>query len=419
MDLLFGKSVAALRTTDFPVLFSPVQLKGEFVVASGDEPSRLIAVEDLEALRPPLQSALATNTMPKNPSDLPAALLPILVTAKESDASDVYLREGEVPRLRVNGQIWAAGEVPLPSEQVGAFWRFCDADPDCDRDVDAGFEAPNGERYRVNLHRERDRIGAVLRRIKAEIPHLETVGAPVKLLTSWFSRPSGLILVAGPTGSGKSTTLASSLNWVNHHQSRHIVTIEDPIEYIFGNEMSYITQRAVGIDTDSFVKGLRGALRQDPDIILVGEIRDGETATTALQAAETGHVVVSTVHSSTVPETVERLTNLLPSESRVSTLQLLSNQLIGVLCQRLIPAVEGGRALIVEHMENAGATRQWIEDTALPEISEFIARGDNPANKNFLASIVEACESGKISPQTAEATCANPGEFRRAYRGIS
>jgi twitching motility protein PilT len=357
--------------------------------------------------------------MPKNPADLPAAILPILATASESDASDVYLREDEVPRLRVNGQIWSAGETPLPSDQVSAFWQFCDADPARDRDFDAGFEAPNGDRFRVNLHRERDRIGAVLRRIKANIPNLQNVGAPYKLLTEWFSRPSGLILVAGPTGSGKSTTLAASLDWVNHNHSKHIVTIEDPIEYVFHNEMSYITQRAVGIDTESFVRGLRGALRQDPDIILVGEIRDGETAGTALQAAETGHVVVSTVHSSTVPETVERLTNLLPTDSRISTLQLLANQLIGVLCQRLVPTIEGGRALIVEHMENAGATRQWIEETALPEISEFIARGDSPANKNFLSSIIEACESGRISPQTAEAACANPTEFRRAYRGIS
>jgi len=357
--------------------------------------------------------------MSKDPSELPSAFPAILAAAAENDASDVYLREDEIPRFKVNGQMWEAGESPLPWDQLADFWRFCNADPDHDRDFDAGFQAPDGDRYRVNLHRERDRLAAVLRRIKAKIPQLETIGAPINLLTSWFSRPSGLILVAGATGSGKSTTLAATLNWVNHHHARHIVTVEDPIEYIFQNEMSYFTQRAVGIDTDSFVKGLRSALRQAPDIILVGEIRDTETATTALQAAETGHVVVSTVHSSTVPETIERLTNLLPAEGRTSALQLLSKQLIGILCQRLIPTVEGGRTLLAEHMENVGATREWIEETALPQISEFISRGDSPANRTFLASIVEACEAGRITPQTAEAACANPTEFRRAFRGIS
>jgi len=343
----------------------------------------------------------------------------ILTAAAENDSSDVYLREGEVPRLKVNGQIWTAGEAPLSHEDMATFWNSLKADPAEDMDVDVGFQAENGDRYRINLHRERDRLGAVMRRIKADIPHLETLGAPTNILTDWFSRPSGIILVAGPTGSGKSTTLAASLDWVNRHYAKHIVTIEDPIEYLFKNEMAYFTQRAVGLDTGGFTHGLRSALRQAPDIIFVGEIRDPETAATALQAAETGHIVVSTVHSSTVPETIERLTNLLPGEGREGALQLLAKQLIGVLCQRLLPCAEGGRTLVVEHLQNEGVTREWIEKTELTQIGEFLNDHDNPANKGFLASIIEACETGKISTTVAEGASANPTEFRRAFRGVS
>jgi len=355
------------------------------------------------------------------PEDLKERLEAAISSVVEHDASDLYFRQGEVPRLKMNGQLWSAGDVEWSGEDLAVLWRHLGADPtnEGDRDFDCGFESPSKERFRVNLHRERGHLAAVLRRIKADIPKLEVIGAPMKLLTDWFSRPSGLILCAGPTGSGKSTTLAACLDWLNHHQSRHVVTIEDPIEYLFQNEMAYFTQRAVGLDTESFASGLRSALRQAPDVIFVGEIRDTLTAETALQASETGHVVVATVHSSTVPETIERITNLLPSEGREGVLKLLSKQLVGIVCQRLLPAIGEGRTLICETMENAGATRDWIEKTDLPQIAEFLTRKENPENIDFLSAIVSACEGGKISPETAEASCSSPVEFRRAYRGMA
>ena len=330
-----------------------------------------------------------------------------------------FLGRGEPGRFKVNGQLWTAEDTVLSREDMEGFWKTCGGDPETGMDHDAGYQHETAGRFRVNLHRQRDRLAAVLRRIKTEKPHLETLGVPVQLLTDWISQPSGLVLVAGATGSGKSTTLAASLDWVNKHHAKHIVTIEDPIEYLFENEMSYFTQRAVGLDTDSFAKGLRSSLRQAPDIIFLGEIRDAETATVALQAAETGHLVLSTVHSSGVSDSIERLTGLFPHEERESALQLLSNQLLGVLCQKLLASPSGGRQLVAEHFKNTGATRQWIRNTDLPAIVEFISRGDDENNVTFMASLVKLCEDGKISATEAEQMSGNPTEFRRAYRGIS
>jgi twitching motility protein PilT len=231
--------------------------------------------------------------------------------------------------------------------------------------------------------------------------------------------PAGLVLVTGATGSGKSTTLAACLDWLNQTADRHIVTIEDPVEYQFEDKISFFSQREVSSDTSSFAKGLRAALRQSPDVILVGEIRDSETATTALQAAETGHLVLSTLHSSSVTDTLERLTHLFPPAERQAALLLLSTQLIGILSQRLLPGKEGGMQVVVEHLHNEGATRDWIRTTALPEINDHLRRATTPGNRSFLSSLVEAVETGRIEEAVAEQASANATEFRRSLRGIS
>ena len=188
------------------------------------------------------------------------------------------------------------------------------------------------------------RLGAVLRRIKTTVPALNTLGVPDWLLTRWGAREHGLILVTGPTGSGKSTTIASLLQWMNENLSRHVVTIEDPVEYHFASDRCHFTQRQIGRDTGTFGTGLRSALRQAPDVIFVGEIRDHETALTALQASETGHLVLSTMHSERIADTMERYLNLFPAEDAKHGVNLLANQLSGVLCQKLV-ADDPGRAL--------------------------------------------------------------------------
>ena len=343
----------------------------------------------------------------------------LIKAAFENKASDIFLSAGHVARMKVNGQLMIAGDDPIESEDMIAFWKRCGADPEYDGDRDSSYVAHNGVRFRVNLHRHLGNLGAVLRQINTEIPGIESLGLPVELLTKWVSAPSGLVLITGPTGSGKSTTLASSLEWLNQNSSKHIVTIEDPIEYLFESKKSLFTQREVHTDTDSFARGLRSSLRQAPDVILLGEIRDPETAKIALQAAETGHLVLATLHSANVSETIERLTNLFPSQDRESQLQLLSNLLIGICCQVLLPSSYGGLHLVTEHLENTGVIRNYVRESRIPEIVDFIGRGDNPNNKLFMDALVEATQKGHLTQEEAATASGNESDFDRAMRGIS
>jgi pilus retraction protein PilT len=344
----------------------------------------------------------------------------ILDVAEQREASDVFLQENEIPRLKINEQISVLGDEPMPVAKMIAFWQACGGNPngDGDMDLDSGFVSRTQTRYRVSLHRTMGRLGAVLRRIKTKVPGLNALGAPEWLLNRWGAREHGLILVTGPTGSGKSTTIASLLQWMNENLVRHIVTIEDPVEYQFTAKGCYITQRQVGRDTSTFAAGLRAALRQAPDVIFVGEIRDYETALTALQASETGHLVVSTMHSEKVADTMERYLNLFPAEDVKHGTNLLANQLSGVLCQKLVPSADGGLHLLVEHVENAGAMRDWIARRELQNIDQYIARGSDPAAVSFLQSTLNALKAKTITEETAMASVSNEAELRRAMRGI-
>jgi len=339
----------------------------------------------------------------------------ILDAAEEQQASDVFLQEDEVPRLKINEQIIVLGEEPISLAQMTAFWQACGANAkgDGDMDRDTGFVSRTHTRYRVSLHRTMGRLGAVLRRIKTKVPALKELGAP-----EWGAREHGLILITGPTGSGKSTTIASLLQWMNENLVRHIVTIEDPVEYQFTSNRCHFTQRQVGRDTSTFAIGLRSALRQAPDVIFVGEIRDYETALTALQASETGHLVVSTMHSEKVADTMERYLNLFPAADEKHGVNLLANQLSGVLCQKLVQSTDGGLHLLVEHVENAGAMRDWIARRELQNIDQYISRGSDPAAVSFLQSTLKALQAKVITEATAMASVSNESELRRAMRGI-
>ena len=342
----------------------------------------------------------------------------ILDAAEQQQASDVFLQEDEVPRLKINEQIVVLGEEPLSLAHMTALWQACGANAEGDMDRDSGLISRTHTRYRVNLHRTMGRLGAVLRRIKTSVPALKTLGLPDWLLTRWGAREHGLILVTGPTGSGKSTTIASLLQWMNENLARHVVTIEDPVEYQFASNRCHFTQRQIGRDTSSFAAGLRSALRQAPDVIFVGEIRDHETALTALQASETGHLVLSTMHSERVADTMERYLNLFPVEDAKHGVTLLANQLSGVLCQKLVESADGGLHLLVEHVENAGAMRDWIARRELQNIDQYISRGSDPAAVSFLQSTLKALEAKIITEATAMSSVSNESELRRAMRGI-
>ena len=343
----------------------------------------------------------------------------ILQAANEYHASDVFLQEDEVPRLKINEEIMMWGEEPVSLAQMSGLWQLCGANPSSEHDRDSGLISKEHVRFRVNLHKVMGRLGAVLRRIRVDIPSLATLGAPDWLLTRWAQRPYGIILVTGPTGTGKSTTLAALLQWMNENMARHVVTIEDPVEYIFENKTCLFTQREVGRDTDTFARGLRSAIRQAPDVIFVGEIRDYETAIIALQASETGHLVLASLHSERVSDTMERFLNLFPPDQVNLGLHLLAHQLIGVCCQKLVQNVQGKLKLLVEHVENGGAVRDWISRREVDKIQEYLMRGSDPNAINFLRSIVHAYQNGEISEETAIMATGNEAEFKRAARGIT
>ena len=338
--------------------------------------------------------------------------------AARQGASDIFLHAEQPPQFRINGELVTIGSAPVYSEELHSLWTQCGAALDT-LDYDGSYIASDGTRFRVNLFRTLFKHGAVLRPIKTVVPSLDTLGLPMELLASWITRPAGLVLVTGPTGAGKSTTIAACLEWLNQNYHRHIVTIEDPIEYLFTPAKCLFTQREVSSDTSSFAEGLRRSLRQSPDVILLGEIRDSASAITALQAAETGHLVLATLHSSNVLDSLERLSRLFEIAEREGVFQLLSQQLVGILCQKLVPALPEGRALVVEHFENQAVTRKWILEGKFHELADFLAKGDNPANVTFLQSLVAMIQADRITGDVGIQTALNPRELQRRLRGIN
>ena len=341
----------------------------------------------------------------------------LCAAAEQCGASDLLLHEGRVPFVRVGGRLVGLDAGFLDRGFFEELWRMTGASEKA-LDFDASFVSEGGVRFRVNLLTSLGRRGAVLRRIPAQIPELDSLGVPSEILREWGGARSGLILVCGAAGSGKSTTLAALLDWMNVTSARHVVTIEDPIEFSFTDQQCLFTQREVGIDTPSFGEGLRRALRQNPDVIFIGEIRDAGAATTALQASETGHLVLATLHSATAPEAVERLESLFPPEARDGIRRTLAAQLLGILCQKLLPAVDGCQALAVEFLSNLGAPTKYIAEGRIPELADAIARGDGRSTRSFLSSLAELVRAGRVNEETALSAASSPQELQRILRGV-
>ncbi len=340
-------------------------------------------------------------------------------TAIENKAEDMYLREECTPRFRIRGELIEAEDIIFTKADMDYFLNECGYDDSPTVETDLAWENSEGLRFRVNVFNSLGSRSAVLRPLK-EVKHsMAALGLPVQRLENWLTRTHGLVLFTGATGSGKSTSLASGLSWISKNFKKHIVTIEDPVEYLLKSDESLVSQRQVGTDTFSFEDGLRAALRQSPDVILVGEIRDYETAKAALHACETGHLVVSTLHSSNVSETVQRLLMLFPSGEREGALHVLSRQLLGIISQKLVPSESGGLHLLVEHLENSGAVKKWLEDSELNKINDFLVQGVQGENMTFINSIVMAYRSGLISEDTARGACDDPADFNRIILGVS
>jgi len=347
----------------------------------------------------------------------PTQLQELLSLASEHGASDLFLHEGHIPAVRLHGRIIRLEAEPIEPALMDALWGSCSAREE-KTDVDAAVSDAAGRRYRANLLVQLGRRAAVFRPIKTDVPDLTTLGLPAELLQSWVDRRSGLVLVCGPTGSGKSTTVAALLNWINTERERHIITVEDPVEYLFTPACSLVTQREIGIDTSSFAEGLRRALRQSPDVIFVGEIRDRETAATALQASETGHVVISTLHVGRASEAISRLRLLFPPEERELASQILSHELAGVIAQSLVPTLDGGSAVAVEFFTNAGIVPQLLAEARTGELADLIAKPRTQETRSLNQDLLLKFQNGIISKETALHYAPDAPELLRAMRGL-
>ncbi|MFV0415275.1 MAG: type IV pilus twitching motility protein PilT [Chthoniobacterales bacterium] len=341
----------------------------------------------------------------------------ILEFAEVHKASDVMLHEGSAAAFKISGQITLAEMPAVEREIFDELWKLCGAAPDA-LDHDGAVESEKGDRFRANLFHCLGRRGAVLRRIVSKVPDFKTLGLPSALFEKWLSRSSGLFLVCGPTGSGKSSTLAACVDYLNSTGSRHIVTIEDPVEFLFKPQKSIITQREVGIDVTTFNEGLRRALRQAPDIIFVGEIRDYETAAMALQASETGHLVLSSMHVSQADEAVERFSLMFPSAERDTVGAVLARELTAVFVQRLLPTLDDSLTLALEYFANEGAVSDLLANRDREGLSDLFQRNPTADRRSLNASLTELVQRKVISEDTARKVSPEPGDLSRALRGI-
>jgi twitching motility protein PilT len=322
------------------------------------------------------------------------------------EASDLHVKVGAPPKLRESGRLVALERSPLsPDETAALVSAIVPADRrerfETAGEADFAYSIPHVGRFRVNVFRQRGTSSMVLRRLRFGGPSFAELGLP-DVVRQLAEESRGLVLVTGPTGSGKTTTLASMLEHINQTKAVHVVTIEDPIEVLFRDAIASINQREVGNDTESFLSALRAALRQDPDVILIGEMRDTETVHAALQAAETGHLVLSTLHTVDAMETVNRVVDFFPPHQQNQIRLTLAGALRGIICQRLVPTLDGTMAAALEVLVNTGRIAERIADPdKTAEIHDVVAEGSYYGMFTFDQSLLSFVRAGRISVEAA------------------
>lgn len=344
-----------------------------------------------------------------------------LERAVAAGSSDLHIIVGLPPLQRIHTVLAGMeGEEPVGVEQAtesvrdllteDQYKRFLDR-----RDIDFSTALPSGSRFRVNAHFQRGSPAMAFRAIPSKVPALETLNLP-EAAREFANMPhQGLVLVTGETGSGKSTTLASLIDYINHKYTYHVITLEDPVEYYLESDLCAIEQREVGPDVSDFASGLRHVLRQDPDVILIGEMRDLETISTALTAAETGHLVLSTLHTNDAASTVERIVDVFPAAQQNQIRSMLANTLKGVVCQRLLPRMDQpGMVPATEVLVSTAAVRNCIRDNRIFEISNIIETNRAAGMQLFDESLKRLYFSGLISRSEALSTARNPTQLERA-----
>ncbi len=340
-----------------------------------------------------------------------------LTQLTEQQGSDLHVKVGTPPKIRQSGSLLALERRPLLDEETAAIAAAIvpvDRRPrfEAAGEVDFAYSLPGVGRFRVNVFRQRGSVSAVFRRLRFGGPTFDEMHLPGTIRTL-SEEHRGLILVTGPTGSGKTTTLSAMIEHLNHTRQCHIVTIEDPIEVLFRDDVASINQREVGNDTESFLSALRAALRQDPDVILIGEMRDTETVRAALQAAETGHLVLSTLHTVNATETVNRVVDFFPPHQQSQIRLTLAGAVKGIICQRLVPMTGGGLLPCHEILVNTGRIAERIADPdKTAEIYEVIAEGGYYGMQTFDQSLLQLVKQGGVSLEAALAASTNPHDFQ-------
>jgi len=369
-----------------------------------------------------LQDGMITTQMPPRPASKAISLDEVHVDdllrlIVEKGASDLHLAVGVPPILRLDGKLIHTNYERLTPRDSQRLVYDVLTDEQIQRfesslELDFSYSIAKLSRFRVNIYRDKGNVATAFRVIPTRIPTIRELGLPA-ILEDLCRKPRGLVLVTGPTGSGKSTTLAAMINQINNEVAHHIITIEDPIEYLHQHKLSVINQRELGQDTRSFANSLRAALREDPDVILVGEMRDLETISTAITCAETGHLVFATLHTNNAPQTVDRMVDVFPPEQQEQIRFMLSNNLEAVLCQALLPrAGTPGRICAMEIMTASPAIRNLIREAKAHQITSVIQTSANLGMQTMDQCLRDLYQKGLVSYDEALSRAMNAVEFK-------
>ncbi len=415
----------AVQVPDAPAPAAPPPVTQPAPAAPSPSAEPLPAAPPAE---PPATAAAPTEpprtrepAQPKQPeqSTRPFDFAEVLTKMTNERASDVHLSSGFPPAIRHKGQINPLKEYgPLTPQQTrDVVYSILNDDQrkrfESNKQLDLAYAIPGVARFRVNCFFQRGSISAAFRRIPHEIPKLAELALP-PVLEEFTRKPRGFVLVTGPTGSGKSTSLAAMVDIINRERKEHILTIEDPIEFLHPHRSCIVNQREIGADADDFALALKSALREDPDVILVGEMRDLETISTALTAAETGHLVFATLHTQSTAQTVDRIIDVFPSHQQQQVRMQLSIALQGIVTQQLLPTADGkGRVVAAEVLMPTPAVRNLIREGKTHQIYSAIQTSGSIGMQTMDAHLAQLVRAGKITQKLAEARAAVPEELRR------
>ncbi len=382
-------------------------------------------VMDNSTAVPTTSSIAAAAAAAATPTAVPSSVRieVLLEECIKKSASDLHIQVGLPPVLRISGALQPIPNTPILTEDMVEKLIFSTLDSmqreilSKDKEFDYSFSFGEIARFRVNAFNEKGNLAAAFRLIPTKMPTIEELGMP-QIVSTFADFPRGLVLVTGPTGSGKSTTLAALINKINHEKAVHIVTIEDPIEFTHKSKRSVIVQREVHYDTFSFSRALKSVLRQDPDVVLLGEMRDLETISSAITIAETGHLVFATLHTNSAAQSVDRMVDVFPAEQQPQIRSQLSAVLMAVCSQRLVPAIGGGRVVAAEIMVANSAVRSIIREGKTHQLDTTIQTGANEGMQTMDRTLAKLVQQGTVTYDNARECAVDMHEFERLVKGV-